>query len=120
MNIVPNPHTINPPQNWPDWKPSESRRLIGNPVRFTNGYTWEMDQEGNHRIVTADGKGGDWISYRFIAISPCGQYIAMSHYYACDLPAERLLKIEAIDYVPEELRKQWPLSTVSSGGLYDK
>ena len=84
---------IAPPLTFPGWKPSKTRKLTSEPIRFANGMRWEMDGSGFHRIVDAEDRGGDWVPYQSIAISPCGEYVALSAYYDGGLPCETVMKI---------------------------
>ena len=87
-------HTkIYPQKEVVGWAPPPARPLTGQPKVFENGMSWEMDESGNHRIVDADGIGGEWATYESIASSPSGQHIAVSQYFAGGLPAEMILEI---------------------------
>jgi len=78
-------------------QPSEKRKLTGAPLNFESGFSWEMDEKGNHRIVDENGNGGQWALYDGIAISLCGQYIAASSYYAGSIPNETVIKIKPLN-----------------------
>lgn len=107
---------IHPPQAHEGWISPPPRPLTGQPKAFENGMSWEMSEDGWHRIVSAEGLGGDWAQYSSIATSPCGNYIAVSQYYAGCLPAETLVRIEPVrstGFLPKSATLAQPTS-----GLY--
>ncbi len=96
-------HAINAPEKWPGWEPSETREMTdGHPVFAISGMRWEMDAAGNHRVVDADGRGGDWSGYESPCVSPCGNYVAFTGYWEGSLPIERLIRIEVVPHRPSE------------------
>lgn len=80
-----------------EWVSSEARSLTGEPIQFANGYSWEMDEVGNHRIVDDQGRGGDWACYNSIAASPDASHIVVSRYFEGLIPTEHLLEIRMVD-----------------------
>lgn len=71
----------------------------GYPKRFSNGMSWEMDEEGNHCIVGRHGERCGWSRYEGITVSPDGKYIAVTSYFAGILPVGTLLEITEVPQV---------------------
>lgn len=90
-----------PPEKWPGWEPSDARPQNSTMKPFVgeNGMRWEMDENCHHRIVSADGVGGDWAAYDNIAVSPCGRFIAVTDYWDSTLPVECLIEIKPVTAV---------------------
>jgi len=74
---------------------SEPRKLTGEPVPFAWALFWEMDEFGNHCIVSPDGRG-NWAMYQSPAISICGNYICFTSYYEGTLPHEQILEVSEV------------------------
>jgi hypothetical protein len=76
-------------------EPSESRPLTdGSPVYYADGYRWEMDQHGCHRVVDHAGAGGPWIPYEQPSFSQDQTRVAFSQYYLGSAPCEQVLRLE--------------------------
>jgi len=90
-------HDLLDHRTYPGWEYSEARPQSGGvTLKFANGYTWEVDEHGWHRIVDDKGLGGPWSSYDSIAYSADGNYICLTQYYLGCLPVEALLEIKVI------------------------
>lgn len=81
----------------------ENRKLTGEPKRFPNGFRWEMDETGNHRLVAPDGTSSGWTSYASPAIH--ADHIIFTAYYSVTL-AEKMDKPDGLPFAEElyELR----------------
>jgi hypothetical protein len=95
------PHDPYDYTTYPGWTPSDARALTGLPKLFANGYRWEMDESGWHRIVDDQGRGGDWSDYTHYAVSPDGNYLVFTQYYSGGVPVEALIEMKVIAAVPE-------------------
>lgn len=80
--------------------------LSGAPIKFENGYSYEMDDDGWFRLVDPKGEG-EWTHYAGIALSSDNQFFAVSGYFGTSgevigreplagLKAETLYRFEEI------------------------
>jgi hypothetical protein len=76
----------------------EPTKPVSRVKKFKNGYSWEMDGKGLHRIVSSSGDVGDWALYSGVAVSSDGEFICVSQYYG---------------YLPEQVKPEYPLDILS-------
>lgn len=88
------PHELNDLTTYPGWEPSHDRALTeGFPKLFDNGYRWEVDERGDHRIVDEQGRGGDWTGYQYPAKSPDGRHMVCTQFFLGTYPVEALIEL---------------------------
>ena len=68
----------------------------GYPRPLPEGYSYEVDERGDHRLVRSDGAPGPWAGYAQPALSAAGTRAVFSQFWEGTFPTEKLVRVEEV------------------------